>query len=74
MILQNPKLTIEVAVKHLQGLISTMEKFREEGIDNALSKAKNKAAMLNIEQDFPIVRSRKKKCCLEKLQKMRLLI
>lgn len=73
-ILQKPKLTIDIAVKHLQDLIITIDEFREEGIDEALTKAKKKVEILKLKQEFSIIRSRKKNHCLEKLQKMRLLI
>lgn len=49
-ILQKYKFTIDVAVKHLQGLINTIEKFRKKTIDEALTEAKNKTKILNLEQ------------------------
>ncbi|KAF0710596.1 Uncharacterized protein FWK35_00036342, partial [Aphis craccivora] len=60
-ILQKPKLTIDVAVKHLQSLLKILENFREQGINEALSDSKSKAEILSIETEFPKVRLRKKK-------------
>lgn len=59
--LQKAKLTIDVAVKHLQSLLKILENFREQGINEALSDSKNKAEVLGIETEFPKVRLQKKK-------------
>ncbi|KAL4119494.1 hypothetical protein QTP88_012301 [Uroleucon formosanum] len=60
-ILQKPKLTIDVAVKHLKSLLKILENFREQGINEALLDSKNKAEVLGIETEFQKVRLRKKK-------------
>ncbi|KAL5243027.1 hypothetical protein ACI65C_010437 [Semiaphis heraclei] len=39
-ILQKQNITIDIATRHLKGLIHFVEKFREEGIEEALNEAK----------------------------------
>ncbi|XP_022170269.1 zinc finger MYM-type protein 1-like, partial [Myzus persicae] len=51
----------DIATQHLKGLIHFIEKFREEGIDEALDESKQKSTELSIEPVFPSIRVRKKK-------------
>ncbi|KAL4136302.1 hypothetical protein QTP88_007850 [Uroleucon formosanum] len=60
-ILQKQNISIDVATNHIKGLLKFIEKFREEGIDEALIESKQKATNLSIEPVFPSIRSRKKK-------------
>ncbi|KAL5238350.1 hypothetical protein ACI65C_005760 [Semiaphis heraclei] len=60
-ILQKQNITIDIATRHLKGLIHFVEKFREEGIEEALNEAKKKSTELSIEPGFPSIRARKKK-------------
>jgi len=60
-ILQKQNITIDLATQHLKGLINFIEKFREEGIEEALDESKQKSTELSIEPVFPSIRVRKKK-------------
>jgi len=60
-ILQKQNITIDIATQHLKGLIYFIEKFREEGIEEAIDESKQKSTELSIEPVFPSIRVRKKK-------------
>jgi len=83
-LLKKPKLTIDVAIKHLQSLIEIIENFRDQGINEALFEVKTEVKALNalfitkykdeesnIDIEFPKDHERRN---LEELLKMRLII
>jgi hypothetical protein len=51
-VLQNQKMHIDVATKHLKELNGFFEKYRNEGFVNAISTAKDIAKELNITPNF----------------------
>jgi len=68
-ILQGKSMSIEVASKHLQGLVIFLNDFRENQIEICIDSARNLANELSIEPDFPENRKRKLKTMFDERAK-----
>ncbi|XP_050386167.1 uncharacterized protein LOC126802569 [Argentina anserina] len=54
--LQSKDMLLDVAVKNLEGRVSYFEKYREDGLNSAMSEAKEISLLMGIEPVFPIKR------------------
>jgi histidinol phosphatase-like PHP family hydrolase len=56
-ILQKQNITIDIATRHLKSMIHFIEKFKEEGIEEAFDESKQKSTELSIEPVLPSIRA-----------------
>jgi len=68
-ILQGKSMSIEVASKHLQGLVIFLNDFRENQIEICIDSTRNLANELSIKPDFPENRKRKLKTMFDERAK-----
>ncbi|GKC29113.1 zinc finger MYM-type protein 1-like protein, partial [Tanacetum coccineum] len=55
--LQSKDVLLDIAVKNLKGLVSYFENYRENGLDNAITQAKQITETIDIEPEFTIKRT-----------------